>query len=312
MDNITQFIDFDFKHKWRSVVGDVFTLLILGVALLYLGEVIRTRILFNPFFNDKFIVESPDAIKITAFFLLLVLLFGLVKLAREGVKNRRLLKDSKYEFKHGDWPNKWVFNGKTEILSGIDQLYVKSSRAGCLLKTHLWKNFRMTFEMKFEPSLMQYRGIVFRADDLDNYFMLEIFRDHLGSSDDKQIWESGIKPHVRYKGGWEIIWPEKYNQLDFSDFEQVALEALEDTVTLFYKQQPLFKWVLPTYVDVNHVEAGFKSVMKDDTKEKVDIIGKNVTRVVQEIPFRLNYGMVGFRAHPGQGAIIRDLKVEPL
>lgn len=309
MDNITRFIDFDFKYKWRFVIVDVLILLALGAGLLYVGEFIRTRTLFNPLLKYGFITNSSETIRIATFFLLLVLLFGLVKLFLEKIKNDRLLKDYKYKFKHSDWPSKWIFNGKTETLPSIDQLYIKSSRAGCLLKTHLWKNFRMTFEMKFEPSLMQYVGIVFRADDLDNYFMLEIFRDHLGSSDGKQSWKSGIKPHVRYKGGWEMIYPEFYNQFDFSDFEPIVLEVQDDTVTLFYKQQPIFKWILPTHVDVNHIEAGVK---QKENSEKKDIIGKDVARNVQEIPFRLNYGMVGFRAYPGQGAIIRNLKVEPL
>lgn len=307
MDNIARFIDFDFKNKWRSVIGDVLILLVLGVGLLYLGELLRT---WN--FIPEFITKSPETIRIATFFLLLILLFGLLKLFWEEIKSRRLLRDSKYKFKHNDWPNKWIFNGKTETLSGVDELFVKSSRAGCLLKTHLWKNFRMTFEMKFDADLQQYIGIVFRADDLDNYFMLEIFRDYLGSSNGKHSWKSGIKPHVRYKGGWELIYREIYSQFDFSDFELVMLEVKEEIVTLFFKLQPIFKWILPSHVDVNHFEAGSKQDINNDKKERVDIIGKGIAKNVHEIPFRLIYGMVGFRAHPAQGAIIRGLEVVPL
>lgn len=40
--------------------------------------------------------------------------------------------------------------------------------------------------------------------------------------------------------------------------------------------------------------------------------GLKIAGHVREIPFRLDYGMVGFRAYPGEGAIIRGLKIKPL
>lgn len=302
MDNIARFIDFDFKYKWRSILGNVVILSLFSLTLLAIGELIRSWK-----FTPRFVAESPEPIRVANFFLWLILLWGLWRLCWEKIDNKRLLKDEKYVFKHTDWPDKWIFNGKTETTSIIDELYVKSSRAGCLLKTHIWRNFRMTFEMKFEKGLENYVGIVFRADNLDNYFMLEVFKENGGSSNGETNWKPGIKPHIRYKGGWEIIYREIHREFDFSDFEEVVLEVKDDTVSFFYKQQPIFKWVLPTHVDVNHIEAGFKQ-----SEDQKGIPGKEVAGNVREIPFRLNYGMVGFRAHPSQGAIIRDLKVEPL
>lgn len=309
METIARFIDFDFKYKWRSLIIDVLILQIIGGGLLYIGEVINTRKFFYPWLQFDFLTRPPDPIVVADFFLVLVLLFGLSKLVLEKIKNRKLLRDSTYEFKHYDWPSKWMFNGKTETSSRVDELFVKSSRAGCLLKTHLWQNFRMTFEMKFEKGLMQYVGIAFRAADLDNYFMVEIFRDYLGNSGGKDRWKSGIKPHVRYKGGWEINYREIHDELDFSNFTSMVLEVVNNIATLFYRDEPIFKWVLPTHVDVNHVESGFK---EDDKEDKAHIFGKSTAGNVKEISFRLDYGMIGFRAHPGQGAIIKGLKVKPL
>lgn len=308
MDNIFRFIDFDFRHKWQSILWDVIILSFLGVALLGAGEIIRSWEQ-----TPKFIIDSPETIRIAAFFLWLIFSFGLVKLGLEKYQNeKQLVKDEEYNFKSSDWPSKWIFNGKTETTTELDELFVKSSRAGCLLKTHIWRNFRITFEMKFVDSLMKNIGIAFRAEDLDNYLMLEIFREYRGSSDGKHMWKSGIKPHVRYKGGWEIVYPEANDEFDFSDFTQVAIEAEGDTVKLFHRRTLMFTWVLPTHVDVNHIEAGFKENKDSNDDKEKKVIGKDTVGFVREMPFRYKYGMIGFRAHPGQGAIIRGLTVEPL
>lgn len=306
MDNILRFIDFDFKHRWQSILRDVVTLSVFGLTLLWVVEYIKTLISI-----PEFITYSPEPIRVAAFFLWLLLGFGLWKLGwQKYQEHKSLIKDKTYTFKHSHWPSSWIFNGKTETTARIDELYVKSSRAGCLLKTHVWKDFRMTFELKFMEHLMKYVGIVFRAEDLENYLMLELFREDGGSSEGKPQWKSGIKPHIRYKGGWEMVYREIYNELDFTDFTQVILEVKDDTVNLFYKGEPKFIWILPTHVDVNHIETGSRK--QDEEEGKGEKIGKDVARNVQEIPFRLAYGRVGFRAHPGQGAIIKDLKVEPL
>jgi hypothetical protein len=69
---------------------------------------------------------------------------------------------------------KWISNGKTKI-SNEGYLFVKSSRAGCLLKDNYWKDFKMSFEMmfKFDDKFKKQKlfGLIFRAEDLDNYFM---------------------------------------------------------------------------------------------------------------------------------------------
>lgn len=307
METVARFIDFDFKYKWRSLIIDVLIIQIIGGVLLYIGKAINMGTIFNPLTRPEFLTKPPETVIVADFFLVLILLFGLAKLGWENFKSERLSKDIEYNFKDNDWPNKWIFNGKTETTSKLDELFIKSSRAGCLLKTHLWHNFRMSFQMKFDKNLFRYIGIVFRADSLDNYFMLEIFKEYLGSSNGKDSWRSGIKPHVRYKAGWEILYPEIYNGLDFSDFESVVLKVKDEIATLFYNREPVFDWTLPTHVDINHIESGSED--KKNNKKEDD---KAIARVVQEIPFRLSYGMIGFRAHPGQGAIIKNLKIEPL
>lgn len=290
----------NYKNRVRLFI-DLLILVVSGVFLLWVGDLLKNHALL-----PLFIKQVPQQIIVVTFFLFLVLLFVLAKdFLKWFIDLHR--GNCVYEFKSHDWPNEWIFNGKTETLQKIDQLHVKSSRAGCLLKNYRWKNLRMTFDMKFEKSRtrhMQNIGLVFRAEDLDNYFMLEILQDN--DFGNEKI--TGLKPHVRFRGGWELMDIDE-KHLDLSAFKKIILEVEDDIVTFFYDDEPIFKWILPTHVDVNHIEAGFKQKENSDQK---DLLGKEVTEGVQEIPFRLAYGMVGFRAHPVQGAIIRGLKVEPL
>lgn len=289
-----------YKDK-RRLLLDVSIVVIWGVFLLWVGELLRARLQ-----SYQFIVNSPEPARVAAFFLFLAVLFVLTKTFLIWFISSQK-STGVYMFKNHDWPSEWIFNGKTEPLTKIDNLHVKSSRAGCLLRKYKWKNLRMTFDMKFAKSRVRPKmnvGLIFRADDLDNYFMLEILQDN--PFDGQKI--TGLKPHVRFHGGWELMDIEE-KHLDFSEFTKIILEVKEDTVTFFYKDKPIFNWILPTHVDVNHVEAGSKQ--KDDSGQK-DVLGQEIVKSVHEVPFRLACGMIGFRAHPGQGAIIKGLKIEPL
>jgi len=228
-----------------------------------------------------------------------------------------------YIFNDKDWSTKWISNGKTEI-SDEGYLFVKSSRAGCLLKDNYWKDFKMSFEAKFKSDDKfgdQKRfGLIFRAEDLDNYFMIEIgeneekytelTEENGQEKETKKRIPSTIKPHVRYGGIWEImsaIEIKTGEPFNFSDFVEVSLEVKGDMARFFYQGTPIFKWLLPTYVDVNHAESGVEK------KEEKVILASAFTGHVQRIPFRLGYGLVGLRSHWNHAGIyIRNLKVKPL
>lgn len=278
----------------KQFVLDVFLWLICGLGLL------RASDYLNKYIDAP---ELPDAVAAAGFFLLLVLAFILCKDVF-GWIHVQLNKDRVYTFNSKDWPNKWIFNGKTELKDKA-YLFVKSSRAGCLLKNYYWKDFKMSFEMKFQTDRFRPQkaiGLIFRAEDLDNYFMIEIGQDFYKKGE-----VSGLKAHVRYKGGWELTSTEE-NTFDFSDFAKVSLEVKGDTARIFFKNAPIFDWTLPTHVDVNHVESGVKD--KEEKTENITV--RAFVGHVQEIPFRLKYGLAGFRAYMKHGAIIRNLKIKPL
>lgn len=296
--NIDQYIHFR-NYKSKQLILITIILAILSWGILRLANYLEASGLL-----PDYIIRSPEPIRVVAFFYILILAFILLESFWRWFES--LDKRNKtYKFRSQDWPREWIFNGAPESIS-TSELFVKSSRAGCLLENYTWKNFKMTFELKFLDDLYKHVGIIFRAVDLDNYFMLEIMQDspHHGSLLSGN--RSGIKPHVRYRGGWELMYFEEKKDFDFSDFVKITLEVKENIAYLHYKDSLIFALILPTHVDVNHIEAGVKQ------NNITESTGKAVTEVVQEILFREKYGMIGFRGHPGQGAIIRGLKIVPL
>ncbi len=312
--DINRFLDF--KDKWQ-LTKDVATWFLSGLIILFTGRLVGNLFGEQLKLISPYIIDPPDAVEVAGFFLLLVLLFVLIKNWFCWFNVYRN-KNKAYQFNSKDWPDKWLFHGKTELVDDA-YLFVKSSRAGCLLNNYYWKDFKMSFEMKFKPDNFRNQNLIsliFRAEDLDNYFMIEIGENaegYIRINDDKReelVLVSSIKPHVRYKGGWEIMSVEEITPpLDFSDFVKISLEVKGDTARIFYKNSPIFGWILPVYVDVNHIESG----VKDNREKTKDIlVGGLFAGHVQKIPFRLGYGLVGFRAHLKHGAIIRNLKVKPL
>ena len=206
-----------------------------------------------------------------------------------------------YRFQHRSWPEEWIFNGKPELTPGSNELYIKSTRAGTLLK-YFWKNFEMTFQCKFADGMNRNFGIVLKAQDLANYFMLEII--------DRDT-NTYIKPHVRYDACWEVMEPKSIGKIDFSDYKNILIQVKTDTVVLKIEGRLVEQWILPTHVDINHIESG-KPPKQNEKEGAYELLQPASQFLIPEIPFRLARGMVGFRANLVQGVIVKDLEVKVL
>lgn len=245
-------------------------------------------------FNPETIVNSLFLFN-TVFFLVVC-----VKTLQELTKIIKI--NNNYSFSAINWPDGWIYNGQPEIKDG--DLHITSSRAGLLFQKMLWKNCEISFELKFDKNLYpkQVVGIIFRAKDLDNYFMLEI-RGDLNDSKDSNT----LCPHIRYKSGWEALRLKRFDFFNFQEFKKINISIFDNTVDLSYEGRNIYQWILPTHVDIHHFEAGVDSGEKKEDPDSLKNIFKNH---VQRISFRNNYGMIGFRAHyDQQGGIIRNLKV---
>lgn len=259
--------------------------------------------------NYLFLIKTPDSIKIAAFFLLLIGFFYFIKLFYKRSITIGLNTDKTFSDKNNDWPGSWKFNGGNTF--DPEQLVIRSSRAGCILDNYYWKNFSMSFKVKFDENSCEKKklfGIIFRARDLDNYFMLEI-----GNRPEREN-KPAIKPHVRYKGGWEELAIKMEDEFNFDEKDKLhkfKLMVIGDTVDLYYYkngENKVFSWQLPTHVDVNHYESG---VREETNEKKTDMF--LYQGHVQEIYFRLDYGLIGFRSHWNHTPVtIKNLTVIPV
>lgn len=205
------------------------------------------------------------------------------------------------------WYKDWIYNGKTRFLQNPSRLRVNSSRAGCLLKKFLWKNFSMDFEIRFLDGYSRNIGIIFRAWDLENYFMLEV------KIENNCLW---VKPHVRYQGMWDTMSDDII--LEFNDGEppwlqewlKVRLVVNGGAANLSIRDIEDYEWVLPSHVDINHIESGIRENNNLSSQQETNF-GAKIT-YLPEIDFKNSFGMIGFRAHLNQGAEIKDLIIRSI
>lgn len=219
-----------------------------------------------------------------------------------------------YRLSHENWPKGWILQGGISLekyqerKTSKSQLAIALSNSGCLLRGGFWcfptrwKNFNMDFDLIFPSEESRAMGIIFRAEDLENYYMLQI-----------RAWkEEGheilIKPHVRLYGNWEVIDLKKEDLLNHIKFDSttrtlhVRIEIKDLFASIFIKklntnESLIYKWSIPSNTEPNLIQHE-----KDEIK----------AGLVPTIPFRNSYGMIGFRAYPGEKAIIRNLKVRSI
>lgn len=210
----------------------------------------------------------------------------------------------------------WEFQGNPIICP--KGLLLTNSNSGLLIRPDkFWsKDFKATIEIvfrmqkrKINKEWYEYKGefkerdrtktykklfgIIFRAQDLENYFLLEVWR--IGNY-------IVIRPHVRIDGNWDapILNPEE-NSMLFNKLRKFTMifTADEKETTLYINNQKL-TWVLPTHYEINLRHN--LTTLQGDLKE-----GN-----VRKIPFRLSRGRFGFRNYGDELAYITSLNIEPL
>lgn len=197
-----------------------------------------------------------------------------------------------------------IWHGDVRVIDSVN-LHVSQSDRGLLFKNVYWKDFVAYFSFKFgEPFPVRrnlsgverkkspkenFLGFIFRAQDLDNYFMLQ-----LGLEIDK-VGKRTIffRPHVRINGNWEATTHRFTTCPYYDDFNKVKCVVKGMKLTLELNDKVLSEWDLPTH-----------SSKKIEGGENTHIFGDSSL-----ITFRDDYGMVGFRASQGENAIIKDIKM---
>jgi len=205
---------------------------------------------------------------------------------------------SNYEFSFQDWPQKWIFQGGNKVVDeNPPRLVIEQSNSGCLLSKYVWRDFEMNFEMR-SANLF---GILFRAQNLESYFMLQMQCNPILK----------IAPHVRIFGNWDVI---EANEIfprmgiDSNQFYRVRLRVQEGTAKIYIEERLVYTWILPTHAELLLRQHGNASDQNPGQPQvELTELG-NVPKVL----FRNKFGMVGFRAFWREKADIKNLQIKSL
>jgi len=190
----------------------------------------------------------------------------------------------------------WIFQGN--VLPTDDGLLVSNSNSGCLVKpkwfiSRVWKNFTADIEVDFPQQLENFDakfGVIFRAQNFDDYLMLEF---------ELKGPVLILRPHIRSKGDWDPIINniDRNKALIFQFPFQLKIEAEENVVKVYVnKNQDPLRWIVPT-----HVEA----LLRQRAEEK----DRTSKTSIPELYFRNRAGMFGFRCYGNQIVLIKSLDI---
>jgi hypothetical protein len=193
----------------------------------------------------------------------------------------------------GDLGKNWDFEGPWRVKKGI--LLVTGSDAGGITKVGAeWKNYIFTFEAQIKNQCL---GIVIRAADLNNYYMLQITKDK-------------IQPYRRI--GVPVLKDKLLLQSsENNESSQVAHDEESREVTRFRPANFVTAW--QTFrEDVTPV----KPTLNNWFRVKVIVHGESIRLYINnELQFqrdsflKIPRGKVGFRNHSGEKALVRDVQV---
>lgn len=201
----------------------------------------------------------------------------------------------------------FIFQGNIKPIN--DGLMITNSPAGCLIKPvpfllnlgRKWKNFQAELEIEFpkqkQEGFNDFIGIVFRAQNFDDYFMLEVCRINN---------DLIIRPHVRVNVNWDA----PYLNPDFNMLSNFFKSQRENVIlSIKAKGNEVsvveaatngeLKWYLPSHVEANLLQAVGGNQSRTDLSKTY----------VGEIYFRNKTGMFGFRNYGNELAFIKSLHI---
>lgn len=263
-------------------------LVILGMYICIYVNLRESSVIFNN-------------LKITTYWILLLLLLSsfyasvlLLTIKDFFMNNRAYVWDHKYFLKD------WVFQGSIVVDRDGQQdvLKIKTSEIGAVIKNRSWRNFTLTFDFKIptkisygdppnENQLERGFGIIYRAKDLNQYYMLKV---------DK----TGYLPHIKNYQYWENNGPtvttKKLGPSILDSWVNVKLVMKNDI--LFIKiGSDEFNLYLPTH----------SIVSRENFPTRKDSEGEFKPNPYASIKYYS--GTVGFRSYPLEEVYIKNLQV---
>lgn len=313
--DLQKIISFKTSSK-RAITIQIFLVLFSTVLALIL-----INLLLNIFLPNRHEVWAPEALYLFLFGLLVIWIF-VVFVPAIFFEIKQFTSLSPWSKIVNLIPNanlkNLIFQGSISVENDVI-LRVTNADRGVLFKNIWWKDFQTRLKFNFgglKSSIKDwgngnmntynnYFGFVFRAKDLDNYFMFQVGikmipKQRLG--DDYQQAEENyllVRPHIRFKGEWEGFKEVRapLNGFDVNIFNSLSCTVKGNMATLdFNGGRVVLNWHLPT---------NFGTVVKEKNNEFT--FGDTSL-----ITFRNEFGMVGFRAYGDEKVLIKDIEVHQL
>lgn len=285
-----EFINAAIKKYVNFTLFDLILFSLSGLGFYYVFQTPTFLTFLNSSSKQKDISSFPVNVFFLLFWVLLyIFAIKLIEIAYKFFSSFRI-----YKFKSSDWPRKWDFQGNVRIWKlEKNVLNITDSQSGCILKNHYWKNLELTFQCMFPLGTDdQVFGIIFRAQSLSDYFMIQIHNN-------SEAIKKKIIPHIRMEGNWETTRHSTYDlnlNLIQNDYSEVKLKVLNEKVELSINGVTCLDWIIPTNSDL---KSGNKNARFVDT-------------IVPKINFRKSYGRIGFRAAQGEQVVIKGLLIKRL
>jgi hypothetical protein len=318
----------------RKLLPDILLLLVVGLILLNIVNAIKTLAIFNSY------LSAPKEIWILVGIVLWLIIFITIKPIIKFLWH--------WLFSISPWSrtiefnaaptvdlNNILFQGKLKILDD-SVIHLTNSHSGFVFKNLWWKNFKASFKFKFDnleisavnwlnldkkpdekdeiiiiPQKFNNLGFIFRAQNLEDYFMIIIgvqrskkeFEDKKVTPDKDEL-PVVITPHIRLGGKWEIFGGEPLEgaTIKIKEFNSVKITVV-NALAIVEINDKLYTWNLPT-----NFERGTAEIEKARVDTEKITQGVNSTR----IPFRTSFGMIGFRASGAEKFQLKNIKIKRL
>jgi hypothetical protein len=292
---ILRMIRFNPKYYWKEILSLVLSFFVIYYFLK------RYEINFSLNNKDGYFAIPWYIIKLIIWLFLFKVIFWITDNFLKHVNNLKvILRGWKYEYFHGDLYNKWLFHGSVKELSGLNDLDIFSCYSGCLLKNMYWKNFEISFKLNLDSKYLKKwgeekivaAGILFYAEDLENYCMVQI-----RVNENKNV---KISPHIRRGGIFEELQSVNTDiNINLDTYIDTRMIVKNKWAILYLNNIKCFTWRVP---DLTY-PFGRKIDNREDLRE-----GSYVYNVF----FAGKMGMVGFRASFDERFKIKDLIIRKI
>ena len=237
----------------------------------------------------------------TAWFLLFLFLNKFIK---SLISNTFSIKE--YRLDQTNNEKCWEHQGYFEIAQSrnLKSLVVIDNNCGCLLnggviRKYLWKNFKAKFKIEFPGDGYKEKiGIIFRAQDLENYIMLQIHPEDKINSTIFYLF-----PHIRFNGNLDIIQSRALGDVNVigkrpKDTFQVLINVENNKVNLSIDNQKFNQWLIPEFVDPRFKQ--YQDLKQADTANVPRLFFGNIA------------GKFGFRNYSDEKALVSELEIRSI